>query len=66
MRVSQVLSCGHDLPILLDFSVHSLLSNRFYSNIGFLIICPPREFFVLFVIKVMALVAGRESDTVVS
>ena len=32
----------------------------------FLIICPPREFFVLFVIKVMALVAGRERNTVVS
>ena len=32
----------------------------------FLIICPPREFFVLFVIKVMALVVGRERNTVVS
>ena len=31
-----------------------------------LIICPPTEVFVLFVIKKMALVAGRESDTVVS
>ena len=29
-------------------------------------ICPPTAFFVLFVIKVMVLVAGRERDTVVS
>ena len=42
-------------------------SNRFYyTNIGFLYICPPTAFFVLFVINVMALVSGRERDTVVS
>ena len=35
-------------------------SNRFcYKNIGFLNICPPTAFFVLFVIKVMALFQGR-------
>ena len=40
----QILSCGHDLPILLDFSVHSLLSWRFTGQLeagmfGFRIIC---------------------------
>ena len=40
-------------------------SNRFcYKNIGFLNICPPTAFFVLFVMKVMALVAGRERTCV--
>ena len=40
-------------------------SNRFcYKNIGFLNICPPTVFFVLFVMKVMALVAGRERTCV--
>ena len=39
-------------------------SNRFYyTNIGFLYICPPTAFFVLFVINVMALVSGRDNTT---
>ena len=41
-------------------------SKRSPSSNGFLNICPALEFFVSLVMKVLARVAGRERDTVVS